>query len=712
MFVHRCTSTKGCVGGQRNVARTCSHRRMEAPAAEDGLEEKIEPTLRSSSGPAALALTVVLMLAVDELNPIKVICSYTAGVFCYRHIAMCAGILLCALAVDQRAHIFYYSAKTFFRCTLNNMIFGSVEIIGMDHVPKDGPVILTGNHNNQFVDGIILLTNCVREISFMIAQASWERPLVGFLARAFHSIPVARPQDLPAIEGSGALVLDGTTRVRGEGTLFIKEVQSGCQLKVKNLSLQMKVKEVISDTEILLETEAGPIQDAGAVKFSILARVDQSKMFDTVYRRLQEGVCLGIFPEGGSHDRTDLLPLKAGVSIIALDAFRKHNIRVPIVPVGLNYFGGHKFGGRVVIEFGKPISIPEEMYTLHETDRHAATGQLLDLISTGMRSVIVPTRDYHMQQLIYTCRRLYVDGGTKYSTEETMDLNRRFAFGIQKMLLLQDLGSGGGSPQRPGSSFRKDGTSDAEGLFSAEDMASIEAMRKGLEDYMATLKRLGIKDHQVKMLGWWRTMDLIGRLLYLVATSLLGALPQLMINMPMVWFAGHIAVKEQAKALKGSIVKVAARDVLMSYKIIYCLVLVPFLYSLYAVLLFCVSGWTTTTNVAILIAMPLFSLLGTKASEQGVRAYNDLVPLVQRLMPANKKELMALPHRRKELQRNLRKAVKMFGPRFGDLYHATTGKVDWTAQINDMEEWQKLLRASAAEPTSPTHSEAPSKKQE
>ncbi len=33
-------------------------------------------------------------------------------------------------------------------------------------------------------------------------------------------------------------------------------------------------------------------------------------MFDTVQNELAKGKCLGIFPEGGSHDRTDLLPLK------------------------------------------------------------------------------------------------------------------------------------------------------------------------------------------------------------------------------------------------------------------------------------------------------------------------------------------------------------------------------------------------------------------
>lgn len=42
-------------------------------------------------------------------------------------------------------------------------------------------------------------------------------------------------------------------------------------------------------------------------------------MYRHVYQRLKEGGIIGIFPEGGSHDRPDLLPLKAGVSIIALN---------------------------------------------------------------------------------------------------------------------------------------------------------------------------------------------------------------------------------------------------------------------------------------------------------------------------------------------------------------------------------------------------------
>jgi len=69
-----------------------------------------------------------------------------------------------------------------------------------------------------------------------------------------------------------------------------------------------------------------------------LPKLDQSFMYDAVWARLKEGGCVGIFPEGGSHDRTQMLPLKAGVCIMALGAMTKNCKPVRIVPCGFNYF--------------------------------------------------------------------------------------------------------------------------------------------------------------------------------------------------------------------------------------------------------------------------------------------------------------------------------------------------------------------------------------
>jgi len=641
---------------------------------------------------AALAAIFVLaiMMALDELNPVKVLCSYASywesitGVHVTEgRVAAAAGISLCVLAISERRALLYYVLRLFFRCTINNMFFRSVEIVGMENLPKQGPVILTGNHNNQFIDGLVLVSNCSRQISFMIAQKSWERPLVGFLARSFHCFPVARPQD-SAFRGAGCVTSDGKGRLTGDGTRFTEQVKAGAMVELEGQTF--KVKEIVSDTELLVDARVGPttVDDIG-VSYKVHPKVDQSAMYNNVYGGLRKGRCLGIFPEGGSHDRTDLLPLKAGVAVIALDAYTKYHMTVPIVPVGLNYFSGHRFGGRVVVEFGPPIVVPEQVYIQNETDRKGAVEALLQLIATGMRGVIVPTPDYHTLQMIYMARRLYVPDGLKLSAEQTMDLNRRFAVAIRR--ILRACHTTGDSSPRPGSN--SPGGSEKLQL-SEEDYCFIDEFKAEMEDYMATLKRLGLRDHQVRQIGWWGISDLVGRCFYLMMTVCLACLPQLLFNLPVAFIATRLATTEQQKSLRASTVKLAARDVVMSYKVIYVLILVPCLYVFYGSLILLFCDWSPTTTVLVLAMCPLSAFLGMKASEQGVRAYADIVPLFKRLLPGPRAEQDALPARRAALQKKLNQAVKRFGPLLGDLYQRKS--VDWLKEMG----WFTYAAASAS----------------
>ena len=48
---------------------------------------------------------------------------------------------------------------------------------------------------------------------------------------------------------------------------------------------------------------------------------------------------VGIFPEGGSHDRTEMLPLKPGACIFVWECKKKLNKNVPIIPIGITYYG-------------------------------------------------------------------------------------------------------------------------------------------------------------------------------------------------------------------------------------------------------------------------------------------------------------------------------------------------------------------------------------
>jgi glycerol-3-phosphate O-acyltransferase/dihydroxyacetone phosphate acyltransferase len=101
---------------------------------------------------------------------------------------------------------------------------------------------------------------------------------------------------------------------------------------------------------------------------------------------------------GGSHDRTDLLPFKAGVSMMALGAMANHpNLQVKIVPVGLSYFHPHRFRSRAVVEFGSTLDVPVEfveMYKEGGTKKREAVSKLLDLVYDALKTVTIRAPDY------------------------------------------------------------------------------------------------------------------------------------------------------------------------------------------------------------------------------------------------------------------------------------------------------------------------------
>ena len=114
------------------------------------------------------------------------------------------------------------------------------------------------------------------------------------------------------------------------------------------------VQEVLNDSQIVLKTKL----DADSMKllsakdesgnyigleYKLTPVIDQSKMFSSVVTRLSKGMAVGIFPEGGSHDRPEMLPLQAGVAIMALETLSKYpGCKIRIVPVGLHYFNADK----------------------------------------------------------------------------------------------------------------------------------------------------------------------------------------------------------------------------------------------------------------------------------------------------------------------------------------------------------------------------------
>lgn len=71
------------------------------------------------------------------------------------------------------------------------------------------------------------------------------------------------------------------------------------------------------------QSKSGPAPDFEGTNFLIAPKLNQKEVYDKVHAVLHAGGSIGIFPEGGSHDRTELLPLKGGLCNALLVA---HNI--------------------------------------------------------------------------------------------------------------------------------------------------------------------------------------------------------------------------------------------------------------------------------------------------------------------------------------------------------------------------------------------------
>ena len=173
-----------------------------------------------------------------------------------------------------------------------------------------------------------------------------KRKFVGTMASLTGAVPVGRALDStrPA-EGNIYLPdpVNNPCLIRGVGTNFEeKDFQPGGTIvlpKVNGLSASAEIQEIKGPEELRLkrsfkggiaiqqltgrndmtedgqfvngaEAKIGPAPGFEGTGFKVAPKLDQGQVYTAVHQVLHRGGSIGIFPEGGSHDRTDLLPLK------------------------------------------------------------------------------------------------------------------------------------------------------------------------------------------------------------------------------------------------------------------------------------------------------------------------------------------------------------------------------------------------------------------
>ncbi|KAI0831214.1 glycerol-3-phosphate O-acyltransferase [Trametes gibbosa] len=565
-----------------------------------------------------------------------------------------------AVHINADSDLVYDTALVFWKI-VTNIFFREIRPRGAFNIPRDGPVIfVAAPHNNQFLDPLLLYQQVHKEtgrhVRSLIAAKSMKRKVVGFFAGLMASIPVVRAAD-DMKPGTGTITIsEDSCIVIGHGTCFTSEFKPKMQVMLPKSvgSSVAEVVEVLSDTKLRLKKEfqgtarlrekLKELQASGQQGFSFqkLPFVDQHEMYQHVYQSLTEGGSICIFPEGGSHDRTDLLPLKAGVSLMALGAMANNpDLRVKIVPVGLSYFHAHRFRSRAVIEFGSPLDVPPEfveMFKQGGEKKREAVGKFLNVIYDALKTVTLRAPDYDTLMLIQAARRLYKTPGQHLTLGQVVELNKRFL----------------------------------QGYLHFKDEPKVQKLREDVLKYNRLLRDLGLRDHQVPKAqkAGWKTFGLLSYRLILLTVWTVLALPGVILNGPIFVIASVISRNKAKEALAASQVKIAGRDVLATWKILVALGVTPVLYAFYALLATAVAvkasfppRWRMWTPFIVLMILPMVGYAALKFGEAGVDVLKSLRPLVVALFPGQQRSLDKLKQMREDVANELAEVINEFGPK-------------------------------------------------
>jgi 1-acyl-sn-glycerol-3-phosphate acyltransferase len=240
--------------------------------------------------------------------------------------------------------------------TITRVFFRQIEVVGLEHVPAEGPVLFAGNHPNSLIDPILIITTCGRKVHFAAKDSLFSGRLMRAVLRGLGAVPIKRRDDR-----------DG---------------------------------------------EAAPAPDQAAP-------VNNDAAFDAMFAVLGDGGAIGIFPEGLSHDAAHLSRLKTGAARLALGAAARTHREITIVPCGLTFINPKRFRSRVLVQYGPPLVVTDEVANTPEQVRIVT-----DEIGQGLRRLTVNAPDWDTVRALDVVRRLYQP--QEISIEERVELARRF----------------------------------------------------------------------------------------------------------------------------------------------------------------------------------------------------------------------------------------------------------------------------------------------
>lgn len=213
-----------------------------------------------------------------------------------------------------------------------------------------------------------------------------------------------------------------------------------------------------------------------------------------------------------------------------------------------------------------------------------------------------------------------------------------------------------------------------------KDDPRIVELREAVVAYNKRLFAVGIRDHQVQyakmhivktiFVFWWRVLKLAFLSILVIPGTLLFSLVFI--------FSKIISIKKSREALAASNVKIHARDVMATWKLLVALVVAPLSYAWHV-------AWVTTLYwynncwgyappgiplkvliIAQIIIYPILTYAALRFGEVGMDIAKSLWPLLKMMIPSSNNEIVKLQTRREELVNRVNEIINTLGPEMFD----------------------------------------------
>lgn len=426
---------------------------------------------------------------------------------------------------------------TFFRRVLHAIIsialrlfFRRIEVVNLESVPKNEPVIFVLNHPNGLIDPALVYVSLARRVSFLAKSTIFSVKFAAFIMRALEVLPIYRR-------------IDANLEMR------------------KNFGI-----------------------------------------FDECRALLARNRCIAIFPEGISHDETELQPLKTGAARIALGAsgrikdkglrineenhtssFIPYPSSLKIMAVGLYYTSKTAFRSEALIRYGEIFDVEAvELEPNGEPPREAARA-LTTRIETALRNATLNLETAEELDTVLKAEALFSSVYQNLLFKQTLS---------QSFLRLQDL-------------------AEKYTVFGQNNPQKMRELNEKIEAYENDLKTSGVTSSSLSVLQhptWYVFRFLVLRniiLILLAPLSIVGAIihspAYLLSNLAGLLFKTH-----------------GADEAGSTYKVLAAIVFMPTTWIIVSLVIFYFFGWQFA-----LFSIPITILCGYVA----LRSFETLVDM-------------------------------------------------------------------------------------